>query len=63
MAGIYDAHITMNCAYENTSGKDIRAFKGTLVFQDLFDVQIYKVAITISDPIKNRRAWDVGRRD
>jgi hypothetical protein len=60
MAGVYGAHITVKCAYENMSGKDIRAFKGTLVFQDLFDVPIYKVAITISDPIKTGEhgKWD-----
>lgn len=38
--------------YENPSAKDIRAFKGTIVFQDLFGSPIYRVSVTISDPIK-----------
>jgi hypothetical protein len=52
MARLYQDLITIRCAYENTSGKDIRAFKGVAVFKDLFGVDVYRVNLTISDPIK-----------
>lgn len=51
-AGRFDAYITFKCAYENTSPKDIRAFKGIVIFQDLFGSDIYRINLTISDPIK-----------
>jgi hypothetical protein len=59
-AGRYRDYITLRCAYENTSAKDIRAFKGTVVFQDLFGSPIYRVTVTISDPIRNgaQAKWD-----
>jgi hypothetical protein len=38
--------------YENVSGKDIRAFTGTVRFADLFDKEIMNVNLTIQDPIK-----------
>jgi hypothetical protein len=50
--GRYDAFITAKCTYENVSPRDIRAFKGALIFQDLFGSQIYQINLTISDPIK-----------
>jgi hypothetical protein len=51
-AGIYQDYITLQCAYENTSTKDIRAFKGVVLFQDLFGAPIYRVGVTISAPVK-----------
>jgi hypothetical protein len=60
MNGRYEDHMTIRCAYENTSDKDIRAFKGTVVFQDLFGVEVYRSNLTISDPIKTgtKAKWD-----
>ena len=48
----YQAYLSLKCSYSNTAAKDIRAFTGTIVFQDLFGKEVYKVGITISDPIK-----------
>jgi hypothetical protein len=50
-AGRFDDYITVKTAYENKSGKDIRAFRGVVRFTDLFDKQIYATAITIDDPL------------
>lgn len=51
-AGSYQDYVVIKCAYENTSGKDIRAFRGKLRFADLFGSEIYQSGLTISDPIK-----------
>jgi hypothetical protein len=48
----YQALLALRCSYENVSRRDIRAFTGTVIFQDLFDREIYKVSVTISDPVK-----------
>ncbi len=50
-AGSYEDYIIIKCAYENTSGKDIRAFKGKLRFADLFGSEIFESGLTISDPV------------
>jgi hypothetical protein len=47
----FDDFITLKCAYENTSGKDIRAFRGSVRFTDLFGAPIYAVNLTIDDPV------------
>ncbi len=52
MAGRYQDYITIKCAYENTSQKDIRAFNGTVRFTDLFGKLVFESGLTISDPIK-----------
>jgi hypothetical protein len=49
--GSYQDYLTIRCAYENSSTKDIRAFKGSVIFQDLFGTEIYRANLTISDPI------------
>jgi hypothetical protein len=51
LAGSYRDTLIIKCAYENTSPKDIRAFKGSVIFQDLFGTEIYRANLTISDPI------------
>jgi len=51
-AGSYEDYVVIKCAYENTSGKDIRAFTGKLRFTDLFGSEIYQSGLTISDPIR-----------
>jgi hypothetical protein len=58
-SGRYKALVTLKCAYQNVSPKDVRAFTGTLVFQDLFGREIFKVTITISDPVRagQQAAW------
>lgn len=50
-AGDFEDLITVKCAYENNSGKDIRAFKGRVRFTDLFGVEIFSIGLTIDDPI------------
>ena len=52
MAGRFQDYITIKAAYENTSGKDIRAFNGSVRFTDLFDKPIFESGLTISEPIK-----------
>ena len=47
----YNDYITIKCAYQNTSTRDIRAFRGVLRFTDLFDRLIFESGLTISDPI------------
>jgi hypothetical protein len=43
--------ITIKCAYQNSSTKGIRAFRGQLQFADLFGSEIFTTTLTISDPI------------
>ena len=50
-ANRYQDLITIKCSYSNGSEKDIRAFTGSVVFQDLFGKEIFRANITISDPI------------
>ncbi|WP_452598672.1 hypothetical protein, partial [Pontimicrobium sp. MEBiC01747] len=38
--------------FENKTEKDIRAFKGSISIQDLFDTEIKSINLTIDDPIK-----------
>ncbi len=59
-AGRFEALITFKCAYENTSGKDVRAFRGRIQFTDLFGKDIYAISITISNPIASgaKATWD-----
>jgi len=52
MASRYRDSITIKCAYENTSGKDIRAFTGTVRFTDLFGKPIFESRLTVADPIR-----------
>jgi hypothetical protein len=58
-SGRYQALLTFTCSYENPSDKDIRAFTGGVIFQDLFGKEIYKTTVTISDPIAagQRATW------
>ena len=48
----YEEYITIKVAYENTSGKDVRAFHGKIQFTDLFGKEIYESGLTTSDPVK-----------
>ena len=52
MSSRYDDYVTFSVTYENLSQKDIRAFQGTVVFNDLFGDAVKRVSIKITDPIK-----------
>jgi hypothetical protein len=52
LGGRYRDSITIKCVYENRSGKDIRAFTGTVRFTDLFGKLIFQSGLTVSNPIK-----------
>jgi len=51
MAGSFHDQITIKCAYQNGSTKDIRAFRGKVHFTDLFGAEIFTTGLTISDPV------------
>jgi len=50
--------ITIKCTYQNSSAKDIRAFRGKIQFADLFGTEIYTTVLTISDPVTKLR-WEL----
>ena len=60
MARRYNDQITIRCAYQNNSTKDIRAFRGKVQFTDLFGAEIFTSALTISNPIAagKKGNWD-----
>jgi hypothetical protein len=47
----YQDYLTYSFAFENKTDKDIRAFKGSISIQDLFDSEIKTISLTIDDPI------------
>lgn len=47
----YQEYLTYSLAFENRTEKDIRAFKGSISIQDLFDTEIKNINLTIDDPI------------
>ena len=50
--GRYSDYLTVSVAYQNTSPKDIRAFQGTVIFQDLFGDKVMDLDLKITDPVK-----------
>jgi hypothetical protein len=48
----YQEYLTYKIAFENKTDKDIRAIKGSISIQDLFDTEIKAISLTIDDPIK-----------
>ena len=56
-SGRLEDAINFTCAYQNNSKKNIRAFTGTIRFNDLFGKKIEDVHMTITDPVK---AGDTG---
>jgi hypothetical protein len=56
----YDDYITFKCVYQNLSGKDIRAFTGSVRFANLFDREIMTMSVTVDDPIKagEKASWN-----
>ena len=51
-SGRYSDFLTVSVAYQNTSPKDIRAFQGTVIFQDLFGDKVMDLSLKITDPVK-----------
>ncbi|MEH6771895.1 hypothetical protein [Maribacter arcticus] len=47
----YEKYLTYSLAFENKTDQNIRAFKGTISIQDLFDTEIKSISLTIDDPI------------
>lgn len=47
----YKDYLTYSFAFENKTDKDIRAFKGSISINDLFDSEIKTINLTIDDPI------------
>ncbi len=50
-ANRFEALLTLNCSYQNISERDVRAFTGIVVFEDLFGREIFNTRLTVSDPI------------
>jgi hypothetical protein len=47
----YEDYLTYSFVFENKTDKDIRAFKGFISINDLFDSEIKSINLTIDDPI------------
>jgi hypothetical protein len=48
----YEDYLTYSIAFENKTDKTIRAFKGSITINDLFDTEIKTINLTIDDPIE-----------
>lgn len=59
-AGVYEPKLLFSIDIRNLTSKPIRAVKGDLVFSDLFQADIFRVAVTINNKIKPRGTtrWD-----
>lgn len=57
----YSEYITYKFALENKTEKNIKAFKGKVLFRDLFDEDIYELGLTFDDglPANYSGNWDV----
>jgi|SRR6185369_14074180 len=53
MSGSYQDYINISFVFENKGAKDIKAFKGTSKFKDLFGEIIHEGPMTIDDGIKS----------
>jgi hypothetical protein len=56
VAGAYQGRLGFDFEYRNTSGKDIRAFTGAVVFLDVFDRELLRVNLTVDDEISVGKA-------
>ena len=60
-SGEFQDYVTINVMYQNKSGKDIRGFKGSILFSDLFDVEITPFSISEDEPLPagatKRQEW------
>lgn len=59
-AGIPEDAIIFSVAFQNKTGKDIRAFDGRLTFMDLLDNTILGAKLAINDPVSagSTMEWD-----
>jgi hypothetical protein len=48
----YQEFLTYSLVFDNKSDKEIRAFKGSISIQDLFDSEIKSISLTIDEPIE-----------
>lgn len=48
----YEDFLTYSFIFSNKSSKDIRAFKGRVVINDLFETEIKSISLTVDDLIK-----------
>jgi hypothetical protein len=53
---IYDDKILFDLVFTNHTDRRIRAFKGDLVFWDLFDAEVFRMGLTMNTPIKAGRS-------
>lgn len=58
----YQEYITYKFAFENKTDKDITAFTGMIIFNDLFDKEITKFSMTYDEsvPSGQRKTWNTG---
>jgi hypothetical protein len=57
----YQDYVTLRLSYENRSGKDIRGFKGTVVFNDLFGDKIKEVTLKEDEVLRAGETRRVSR--
>lgn len=50
-AGRYEDFITLTFAYQNKGTKAIRAFRGSVIFLDVFGDTIYSAGLKVDDPL------------
>lgn len=58
----YEDYNTMKLSYENRSGKDIRGFKGVLIYNDLFGDQITALKLKEDHILKNGQTIQVSKQ-
>jgi len=58
-SGEYQDYISTKFAFENRGQRDIRAFRGTVVFRDLFGKEIYSTGLAYDEGIKagQKKNW------
>jgi len=58
-SGEYQDYILSKFAFENRGQKDIRAFRGTVVFQDLFGQELYSTGLAYDEGIRagQKKNW------
>jgi len=58
-SGEYEDYISSKFAFENRGQKDIRAFRGTVVFRDLFGQEIYSTGLAYDEGIRagQKKNW------
>ena len=59
--GDWKDYITIKISYDNTSDRDIRGFKGDMVFDDLFGDPIMRVSLKEDDVLKAGQSRRVSR--